>query len=506
MDKAFLYFYHKKTMLFVLMLGCIAFLVSMWHRYAYIDDCFFGEQAYWLAKEGIVRTKTIHAGLGWDERLFVYHKLNIWIGALIIKCFGWSIYYLKTFTLLIYISFFFLLKKYVQVDRSRFPETTFLLVSLLIFVNPLTFIYGFTYRPEILVMVAGFVSFMALEKVRINESRILLWSVIAGIAAGIAFLTHLNGIIFAVSGFFYLIIYRKYQLLIPFMISGGIIMSFYFIDLLPSGNLTRFLTQINNWPDAVSGNYHSKANFLTNALIKLSTEHQRFFWGDKVFAFSTLFFLSIILAFRYLKETQKPLLLYTGMLILFLNLLGSQIAERYLLYYYPMMALIIALSVLHFIKQRQFVRLSIVSVVLLIQIGITTKYWLSIMKENSDFITVNKQLSNFIPAESTKILAPYSYIYNEISNKLLTYHTLEYFELLQKKKLTGTEALARCALLGVDHIIVDHYPFTDDKVKRWFEPAINGTDTNYRVFRNYEGHIILSRIRNREFNTLKTLD
>ena len=502
MAKVFWYFYHKKAMLFVLLLGCIAFIVSMWHRYAYIDDCFFGEQAYWLAKEGVVRTKTIQAGLGWEERLFVYHKLNIWIGALIIKLFGWSIYYLKTLTLLIYISFFFLFKRYLSIDRARFPEPTYLLVSLLIFVNPLTIIYGFTYRPEILVMVSGFASFIALEKVRNIDSRPFAWSIMAGVAAGIAFLTHLNGIIFAVSGFFYLIISRKYKLLIPYTLSTGIVMSFYFIDLLPSGNLARFLAQINNWPDEVSGNYHSKTNFLTNVLLKLSTEHQRFFWGDKVFAFSTLFFLCIILAFKYLKENHKQLLLYTGMLILFLNLFGSQIAERYLLYYFPMMALIIALSILDFIKKKQFIRLTIVSAVLLIQIGITSKYWLSIMKENSDIVAVNKQLNDFIPAESTRILAPYSFIFNEISNKLLTYHTLEYFEFVQKKKLTGTEALARCAQLGIDHIIVDHYPFRDDKVKRWFEPAINGIDTNYRVFRIYGEHIILARITKRELNKI----
>jgi hypothetical protein len=227
----------------------------MWQRYAYIDDCFFGEQAYWLANEGIVRTKTIHAGLGWEERLFVYHKLNIWIGALIIKTLGWSVYYFKTFTLIVYLSFFFLLKKYLQIDRSKFPELTYLLVCLLVFINPLTFIYGFTYRPEILVMATGFVSFIALEKVRTNDSKSLLWIIIAGVSVGLAFLTHLNGIIFAVSGFFYLLIYRKYKLLIPFMLSGGIIMSFYFIDLLPSGNMERFLAQMNNWPDQVSGNF-----------------------------------------------------------------------------------------------------------------------------------------------------------------------------------------------------------------------------------------------------------
>ena len=113
------------------------------------------------------------------------------------------------------------------------------------------------------------------------------------------------------------------------------------------------------------------------------------------------------------------------------------------------------------------------------------------MKKILDFVTVYKHINTFIPAESMIILASYSYIYNEISYKLLTYHTLKYYKLLQKKKLTGTEALARCAQLGVHQIIVDQYPFTDGNVKCWFEPAISGGDLNYRVFKIYGDHIIL---------------
>lgn len=505
MENAFLYFYHKRTLLFFLVLGCIAFIASMWQRYAYIDDCFFGEQAYWLAKDGITRTESIQAGLGWEERLFVYHKLNIWVGAVIIKTFGWSVYYLKTFTLIIYASFFFLLKKYLQAAGKQFPDATFLLVSLLIFINPLTFIYGFTYRPEILVMAAGFVSFIALEMIRTNDSRSLLWIIIAGVSAGLAFLTHLNGIIFAVSGFFYLLIYRKYKLLIPFMLSGGIIMAFYFIDLLPPGNMVRFLAQINNWPDEVSGNFQTNVNVFNGILIKLSSEHQRFFWSDKVFAFSILFIFSIVLAFKYMKENHKPLLIYTAMLILFLNLLGSHIAERYLLYYFPMMALIIALSILYLLKQRRFFRLALLSIVLLIQVGLTAKHWLYIMNENSDFTTVNKELSKAIPEESKIILAPYSFIFNEISEKTLTYHTLEYFEVLQKRKLTGKEALAHCAQLGIDHIIINYFPCRVNKVDRWFEPAYIGDDINYKVFKIYKNHIILSRI-NKDWNEQQVIN
>jgi hypothetical protein len=159
------------------------------------------------------------------------------------------------------------------------------------------------------------------------------------------------------------------------------------------------------------------------------------------------------------------------------------------------MALMIAFSILSLLKQKQFFRLTLVTFVLLIQIGLTAKHWLSIMNENSDFVTLNEELNNAIPVESEIILAPYPFIFNEISDKTFTYHTLEYFEALQKKKLTGTEALARCAELEIDHIIIYNFSSPDIKVHRWFEPAIIGDDINYEVFKIYRNNIILSRIK-----------
>jgi len=493
MESIFRYLYSRKVLLALLAISGIGFIISMWHRFAYIDDCFFGEQAYWLAKTGIVHTKSIQVGLGWDERLFVYHKLNIWFGALIIQTFGWSIYYFKMFTLLVYLSFFFVLKRYLKLHQNQYPPESFLIVCVLVFANPLMFIYGFTYRPEILVMFFGFISFMAIENVRTGISKPTYWAILAGIASGLAFLTHLNGIIFGVSSFFYLVIYRKYKELPGFVIAALIIASVYFIDLLPAGNLERFLIQLRNWPDAVSGNYLSGKSLFESVFLKLVSEHTRFFWSDRVLAFSCLFFVSVILSFKHIIANYKPLLIYTAMLIIFLNLLGSQIAERYLIYYLPMMALIITISISHLLKQKRYNWLALSSFILLLQFGLVLKHWSSIMKENSGFTAIHQEIGSLLPGSHPKVLAPYPYIFNEISKaSILTYHSLEYFEVIQNKKLSGSDALIRCKELGIDYIIVAKGLENDREKIRWFEPALLGNDLNYKVFKSYKGYTILS--------------
>jgi hypothetical protein len=480
-----------KTLKFLLGFSMIAFCASLWHRYAYIDDCWFGEQAYWLAKSGIVKTPSIQAGLGWEEQLLVYHKLNIWIGAFIVKLAGWSVYYFKIFILVVYLLFFYLLYLHQGRNNSR----TYLLVALLVFANPLMFIYGFTYRPEILVMTCGFGSFVALEKIRSSSSRPLLLAAAGGAAAGLAFLSHLNGMIFPISGGIYLILSRKYKEIAVFGISFLLVAYWYFRDLVPAGNLELFLSQVKNWPDAVGGNYLGGESVISRIFLKLLHEHERFFWSDKVAVFSGIFLLSIVLSIRHLLKEHKLLLIYTGSLILFLNFLGSQIAERYLIYYLPFMALIIGHSILYHLHRKHY-HIQIVFIILVIvQLVITGKHWASIMSKNNDFTRINHELSMMIPSGENKILAPYHFIFNEIGRgDILTYHTIEYFEVKEIRKLSCQEALERCRHMNIRYIIVDKCLEQDEAKYRWFEDAIRGTDLNYRKFMDHEGFLILERL------------
>lgn len=488
------FIFRKSVLLALLGLAFLLFAMTLWHRYAYIDDCWFGEQAYWMAKLGIVKTPTIQAGLGWEERLMVYHKLNIWLGALIILAAGWSVYFLKTITLLVYLSFFCLLYRYLLKPVKEDFHVTFLLAGFLVFANPIMFIFGFSYRPEILVMVSGFLSFMMLEKIRTSENDGYGIAVIGGLASGIAFLAHLNGLIFGLAGLIYLMIYKKYRSALVFTLSASVIASVYFIDLLPTGNFTLFLQQISNWPDEISGNYLKGESAITNVFIKLSNEHQRFFWSDKVAVFSGLFFFSLIVSFRYLVKNHRPLLIYTGLLILLLNLTGSHIAERYLIYYLPMMALIITFSMINLFKEKRLIMLTFSVLILAAQMIVLSGHWYKIMQRNSNFTSDNHLVSNSIPDDCKLILAPYSYIFNEIeSHPLLTYHSLEYYEVKHQKKLSGHEAVERCLNLGVDCIIVDKGLIRDKEKYRWFESIIDGHDSDFKVFRNINGYLILTR-------------
>lgn len=481
-------------LLILLSITVLLFIASLWHRYPYIDDCWFGEQAYWLSKDGIVKTVTIHAGLGWEHRLFVYHKLNIWIGALIVYMAGWSLYYLKTFTLLIYLFFFYLLFRYFKLYERPGIDQKLLLTSFLIFANPLMFIYGFTYRPEILVMTLGFSSFLMLEKARITNSGSYQWVTLAGITTGAAFLAHLNGIIFGAAGFIYLIIFRKFRYVPLYLVSLAVTSGIYFIDILTPGNFRQFIVQINNWPDNIRGNYGRHELPIVSVLSKLLNEHQRFFWSDKVAIFSGLFFVSVIANFRYLIKEHRALIIYTGLLILLLNLLGSQIAERYLIYYLPMMAIIIAVSLLNMLKTERYKTLMFAIVLVALQMVILTRHWQEIMKRNIDNTLINQQISENIPVSHGLIMAPYSFIFDEIEDRpLLTYHSLEYYEAAEKRKFSGNEALKRCLELGVDYIVVDKDLEKDKEKYPWFEPAIKGNDQNYRVFKKVNGCFILRR-------------
>ncbi len=407
---------------------------------------------------------------------------------------GWSVYYFKGFTLLVYLLSFLLLHRMMKSQRNVYTKETFLLTAFLIFANPLMFIYGFTYRPEILVMMLGFSSFLALEKVRNHSESNYIWASLAGLAVGTAFLAHLNGIIFGVAGFFYLIIYRKYKEIIAYSISAVLIASLYFIDLIPAGNFQLFLSQMKNWPDAVSGNYISDNSFLLSILLKLGNEHQRFFWSDKVAVFSALFFFSVITSFSYLLKHHRPLMIYTGLLILLLNLLGSQIAERYLIYYLPLMAIIIAVSIRNLVNEKRVILLSVTAVLFILQLAVLSKHCYSIFQKNYNFTSIHAEIGEMLPPETQKILAPYHYIFNEMGKKsILTYHSLEYYEVINNKKLDSSEALIRCKDLGIDCILLDKNLRDDHEKYRWFETAVTGSDPDYHVFKEYKGYIILLR-------------
>ncbi len=199
-NRIYSFLYSKQTMKALILATLIVFLFSMWNRFIYIDDAFFSEQAYWLAKDGVVKTVSLIDFLGCDVRLFSYHKLNILVGAGLIKIFGWSVTPLRTFTLILYVLFLLVFTQYsMQLLNTKTLNQQVLIALFFLIVNPLIVLYAFTFRPEIWVMFFGFISFVKLDQSR-NSNLTVKNVVLAGFMAGLAFLTHLNGLIFLVAG------------------------------------------------------------------------------------------------------------------------------------------------------------------------------------------------------------------------------------------------------------------------------------------------------------------
>jgi len=243
-----------RVMVWISILSVITFVASTYNRYIYVDDAWFGEQAYWFAKEHIVRANSIKDFFGWDQQLLVYHKLHIILGAGLISVFGWSVTPLRLITLFVVIVFLFVFYSYFKNRNDVFKGNEAFIAIFLFIIHPLIALYAFTFRPEIIVMTFGFLSWLMLDNYLSKEKGIkpILF---AGIFAGLAFLTHINGMVFGMAGAIVLLWFKKFKPLFVFSVITALVASFYFFDLLAPGKMELFFYQISNWPDAHGSNY-----------------------------------------------------------------------------------------------------------------------------------------------------------------------------------------------------------------------------------------------------------
>lgn len=477
-------------------LAILTFIISFYHRYIYIDDAWFGEQAYWLAKTGIVKSVSIKNFFGWDSHLLVYHKLHIIIGAALIKLFGWSVTPLRGFSFLILILFVIMLSQYFIKRKVIFSNGELIIALFFLAINPLIALYGFTYRPEILVMALGFASFAALDSY-ITKSKKTSLPILAGLLAGLAFYTHLNGMIFGMAGVVLLLWYRMFRQVFVFGFFTFVTASFYFYELLNPENLNVFFYQMANWPDPVGTQYfdNSVGGFLTAVLKKLSDEHMRFFWSYKVWGFSALFIFLILLNFSFLRKNHKHLLVYLFSLILCLNIFGSQIAERFLLLFMPYMLIIISIGITRIkLKSRLFGK-SVVLLFLILNLTGLALIFDDIFSRNNDFLTLHEKVMANIPDEETNILVSYPFVFNALENRnLITYKTFEYNQVRFKKEYSQMEFLSKADSLNIGYIIVPPDMISEDDNR--FPFLCDGLiDDNplYELWDKESDHLILKR-------------
>lgn len=492
LDSIWAFFFSKKSLLYVLGFVLFFYVISLWNRYIYIDDAWFGEQAYWFSKLGFSKASSIKDLYGWDQRLFVYHKLNIVIGAAIVKIFGWSVYYFKLFSLFIYALFFVVYARYFRFFYQNNSMHYYILASFFVFVSPLMISLSFTYRPEILIMFFGFLSYFLVEKyLKENKNSFLIFS---GIFSGLAFLTHINGMVFAIAGFLVLIFNKRIKGVFYFSVTAFFTSILYFYDLWQIGHFQQFLFQMTHWPDDVGSNYNSSGigGLLLNMGQKLLDEQQRFLWSDRVQASSILLFLALIASFKTLRTKHKTLLIYLLICVLSLNILGSQIAERYLIYFFPLFGIIFAVSVVDLFEQKKVWAKTLIFLIIVLQFAFTAKMFVEIFDKNQNAVAKHHKILQHIPNHKDLTLVPYEFVFNELETRNLTvYKGFEYYQKLHGT-FTQKTFFERADKLGIKFIVLDDIILEQkDKTFPIFAHGKISENQYYKVFYQDSNALIL---------------
>lgn len=464
-DKVVGFIFSVKTIYALLFVGVLLFLISMWNRYPHIDDMWYGEQAFFLAHDGVVKLETMDGILNFSKRMFVYHKLHVIAGAIVTYIFGWSVFPFKYLTLTIYIGAFATLYSYHKKNEQKLPWLVFLLASTLIFLNPNAFLYAFMFRPDIMVMTLGFLTFYFIDRFLLEGEN--KWIFCSGICAGLAFFTHLNGIIFPVAGFLLLSYFKRYKALPFFFFSSAIVASLYFFDLWQEGHWEAMIYEFKNYPLLKFGSRQLTGlkGFMLIRITSFLEEIKRFFWSDHVYAFSILFFIAVIFNFKYLYNHFRSLLVYVTLIIIGMGLLVFTKSPHYLLYYYPYMAIITAIGIIRSIEQKKRFLMVVYAAGFVLQFYHLHYQFLKIFNRNGDFVEKHRRALSHIPDQNARIMVPYEYIYNTLTEyDLINFSGISYYQADLGHDMSQGEFFKRAIDLNVKYIVLDKEFYENEKV------------------------------------------
>ncbi len=394
----------------LLAMALVVFLSSLYARKITLDDAYFAEQSYWYEANGYVRTDLFRSVLDWEDRSFVYHKLHVWQGAMLIKLAGWHPYLFKSLPI-VYLALFVLLAriylaKFVTNDRGIFVFFLFLL-----FIHTFIAQYGFEFRPEIMIMTVGFASFVSIRYGLSSGSHAMIF--LAGVMAGAAALFHLNGIAFVVAGAGLLLVKKAYREVIIFGFAALVAFAPYFFELFTLDNFSRFLYQLQNDP-AVKKDESGVYGYI----VKFLTGPKRFFSHTYEAAFALLFIFVLTVHWKNILRNAelRQVLIYLLLLELVLSVISPGAKTMYLVYHIPYVLIVIS-ATLYSSLQGGWVRNAFIAMIMLFVLTQLGHTYSIASKRNISQPDLHANIVEKYQINSHhKIIAPVVFIFNEIGN------------------------------------------------------------------------------------------
>ena len=477
---------NSKFLKIILIALFLFFGASLFFRNINGDEAIIAEHSYWLQKIGYVKSEMFAGmGFGWEVKQFHYHKLFVAIGALFISIFDISLMSLRFITLISTLIFLFTLYKYLKL-KSIENKNIFLIIFLLLFTNATFFEYAFIFRPEIMVMTLIFCSYFFLESQSKNRK---LNIIIAGFLAGLATLTHLNGMISIISGLVLIILNKEYRFIIYFLIPAGCICMLYFWDISSAENLHQFIYQFTNDPNFSKEHFRWFSPFL-----RLIDEHKRFFHSPKEITFSILVILSLILNYKYFVKNHRNLLIYLLIMVLSLSILSHGKTPKYAITFYPYFSIIIAISLMRLDVLKNFKK-NLVLVIAVLYFTINIVFSILLISSSYNGVERNSEMASKIE-KNCKVMAREMFFFNEIKN--FTIHIFMGYELkskLKNKDFSIVDLLNYCYALNDKYIIIENISANQNLINLfdYDNVKINQDFDKYKVIEKNNNYLILKK-------------
>ena len=454
------YIFDKRVSVSLVLVLVSLFLASLYRRIMHVDDAWLAEYAYWLYKTGHVKSELFRGFEQYENQIFVCHKLFLIQGAALIKHFGFNLYVLKSVSLFYSVWVFIFVYAYLKKVVEKRELMAYFLVFLAIFLpNPCFFLYAFVFRPEVNVVAFGLVSFYFLNE-GLNNSK-LMHIIFSAFFAGMAVLTHLNGVIFLSAGLLVLLTEKHFKYTVVFGLVGAFTSAFYFYDISPN-DVDIFLKQLKNDPALENSNF----NWYSYA-VNILKEHERFFHSPKEIIFSVLLIFVVWFNFDFLKARHKRLLLFTCFLVLSLAIIAHGKTSKYILIYLPFLCLLIVFG-LGNMKQNGFKNSLFTFLLAFYFVGSSIQNSILIRWNTPNLSDQTRLVMKSIP-KGTKVLTPIGFIFNEISNyQIQGLHVYRFFEdrgLYFEKKFDPflISAHFQNAYIVMDAEYLAHYNLRPDK-------------------------------------------
>ncbi len=429
---------------------------TVYHRTAHFDDAWFAEQSYWLVRDGVVRSALFAGYNGWETKLYVFHKLFIYAGAGLMSVVGFSLAGSKVLSTLCVVVAGGLLWQYA---RWWSREGQWLAVLLFGGCGAVLY-YAAINRPELLCMTLGLTSYVALDRPITKDSK----SGWAGFWAGLAALTHLNGLIYLAAGGLWLLTRAGWRPALWFGLIGGLTTSLYFADALADSNMGGLIAQFRNDP-ATQSNFS-----LTDKLGVMLGYHQVFFHSLREIPLTALTLLSLFFFRAHLRLTN-PVVLYLSLLVASFWLLTKSNFNFYYLLFVPWLVLAVVGGLIksrevHTVRQLKAVRLALLTYALcaLVSAGL-------VIRENLEKPYAQEQnarLASLMPQKGTNIIAPIGFFFGQMDNYAI--HGLTYYHLLEKQ--LGTLPLATFFAIAEQRNVT--YVVSDDPGNMSYQIPLDG--------------------------------